>query len=90
MSLVWILRARLIAFFFGFSMRVIAIASFGKVGGKITTRFEEETEAIEFGGLVMVKMNGMVFCLAVMIFIIGRDRKSGIILSFPLTCENIK
>ena len=36
---------------------------------------------------VMVKMSGMVLSLAVIIFIAGRERKSGIILSFPLMWE---
>ena len=71
------------AFFFQSSERVIFVASFGKVEGNMVMRFEEEAEAMDSGGLVMVKISGMVLS-SVMIFIVGRDRKSGIILSFPL------
>ena len=78
----WILRARSMAFDLGSFARVIFVASFEKVRGNIATRFGFEEEAI-----VMVKMNGMVLYFAVMIFIAGQDRKSGIILFFPLICE---
>ena len=75
------------AFFFGSSERVIFVASSRKVGGNIATRFGLEEEAMSFGCFVMVKMRGMVLCLAVMLFIVGRERKSRITLVFPLICE---
>ena len=93
MSAFWILRARLIVFIFGFIERVISVASLGKVGGNIATKLgllEEEKEQVieleeeEAMGLVMVKISGMVLRFRVMIFIVGRERRLGIILSFPL------
>ena len=72
------------AFFFGLSDRVIFIASFRKIRGNMATRFEEEAEDMDSRDLVMMKISGMILSLAVMIFIVGLDRKSGIILSFPL------
>ena len=80
------------AFIFGFFERVISVASLGKVGGNIATMLvllEEEEEAIELEeeeamGLVIVKISGMVLRFNVMIFIVGRERRSGMILSFPL------
>ena len=63
------------------------MVSLGKVGGKIAKRLEDEDEAIESGGFVMVKMKGMILGLAVIIFIGGLERKSGMTLSFPLMCE---
>ena len=50
----------------------------------MATRFQEEAKDIDLGGFVMVKMNMMVLSLIVMIFIVGLDRKSGIMLFFPL------
>ena len=91
----WIFRAWIIAFFLGLSERMIFTASIGKVEGSIAVRWEDEGMAIICGGSVIVKMSGIGFFLVVIIFIAGRDMKSGIILSFSLIwdiskeyCEN--
>ncbi|GMN57093.1 hypothetical protein TIFTF001_026204 [Ficus carica] len=59
--------------YFRWKLRLIFVASFGKVGGMMATRLEEDDEAIEFGDLVMVKMSGMIWCLTVIIFIAGQE-----------------
>lgn len=64
-----------------------AICINGKVGGKMTTGFEEEAEAKGSDGLVMVKMSGMgLWRTLVNRLIVDQESISGMTLSFPLKC----